>query len=50
MTLKGQHGIITHHAAAVINHLNEPLATRLNVHPDAPPARIQRILEQLFHH
>ena len=50
VALEGQHGVVAHHAAAVVGHLDELLAAGLNVDADAARARIQRVLQQLLDH
>ena len=50
MALEGQHGIVAHHAAAIIGDLDKLLAAGFDVHANAPCARIQRVLQQLLHH
>src|SRR5271155_1066824 len=50
MTLEGEHGIVAYHAASVVGDLDQLLAARLNVDLNARGARVQRVLEQFFHH
>ena len=50
MALEGQHGVVAHHTAAVVGHLNEFLAAGFDVDPNAPRTRIQRVLQQLLDH
>jgi hypothetical protein len=50
MALESQKGIVAHHAAAIVGDLDQLLAARFHLHPDARCARIQRILQQLLQH
>ena len=50
VALEGQQGIVAHHAAAVVDDLDELLAAGLDVDPDARGAGIQRVLQQLLDH
>lgn len=49
MTLKREHRIIAHHAAAVIDNTNESTATRFDFHADVGRTSVERILQQFFH-
>ena len=50
VALEGQHGVVAHHAAAVVDDLDQLLASRLDVHANAVGAGIERVLQQLLHH
>ena len=50
MALESQHGIVAHHAAAVIGDLDQLLSACLDLNANARCARIQRVLQQLLHH
>ena len=48
MPLEGQQGIVTHHAAAVIDHVDEFFAATFNLDLDAGGSGVQRVFQQLF--
>ena len=50
MALKGQQGIVAHHAAAVVGDANELAPPALDRDHDAARAGVERILQQLLHH
>ena len=50
MPLECQHGIVAHHAAAIVDDLDQLLPARFDVDANAAGARIQRVLQQLLHH
>ena len=50
MPLECQHGIVAHHAAAIVDDLDQLLPARFDVDANAAGARIERVLKQLFHH
>src|SRR5271168_4652152 len=50
VTLEGQHGIVAYHAATVVDDLDQLLAARFDLNADARGTRVQRVLQQLFHH
>ena len=50
VTLEGQHGVVAHHAAAVVDHLDQLAASGLNVHANAAGTGIERVLQQLLRH
>ena len=49
MPLKGQHGVVSHHSAAVIDDLYELLPARLDTDFDPRGAGIKRVLQHFFH-
>ena len=50
VALKGQHGIVAHHAAAVIGDLDQLLPARLDLNADARGTGVQRVLQQFLHY
>src|SRR5664280_448570 len=50
VTLESQHGIVAHHPAAVVGHLDQFLATCFDGDPDAARTGIQRVFQQLLDH
>src|SRR5947209_5549614 len=50
MALEGKHGIVAHHADAVVGDLDQLFAAGFDLYVDAARARVQRVLEQLLHH
>src|SRR5580693_8181793 len=50
MAFEGEHGIVAHHAAAVVGDLDQLFATSFDVDLDASRACVERVLEQLFYH
>src|SRR5581483_5535710 len=50
MALEGEQSVVPDHPAAVINDLNELLASSLNLNLDSRGTRIQRVLQQLLDH
>ena len=48
VALESQHGVVAHHAAAVVGYLDELLSAGFDVHANALRTRVQRILQQLF--
>ena len=48
MPLEGQQGIVTHHAAAVIDHVDELFAAAFNLDLDARRSGVERVFQQLF--
>ena len=50
MGFEAQQGVVAVHAATVIRHLDQALATEAGLHPDAPGTCVQRILHQFFDH
>ncbi len=50
MPLKGQHGVVAHHAASVVGNLDEFLSARLHADLDPGRARVERVLKHLFDH
>ena len=50
MALERQHGIVAHHTAAVVGYLDQLLAARLHVDPNAARTGIQRVFQQLLDH
>ena len=49
MPLEREHGIVANHAASVVGNLNEFFAARLDADLNARRARVERVLQQLFH-
>ena len=50
VALKRQHGIVAHHAAAVVGNLDQLLPARLDLYADARGTGVQRVLQQFLHH
>src|SRR5208282_1168306 len=50
VTLEGQHGIVAHHATAVVGDLDQLFATGFYLNANARGTRVQRVLQQFFHH
>ena len=50
MPLEGQHGIVAHHAAAVVGDLDEFLSACFHADLDARGAGIERVLQHLLDH
>ncbi len=48
MALEGQHGVVAHHAAAVVGDLDQLFPARFDVHSNALRPGVQRILQQLL--
>ena len=48
VTLEGEHGVVAHHAASVVDHLDQLAAARLDVDANATGPGIERVLQQLF--
>ncbi len=50
MPLKGQHGVVAAHAAAVVHDADQLAAAAFHLNADARCARIDRVLQQLLYH
>ena len=50
VALEGQHGVVAHHAAAVVGDLDQLLPARLDLDADARGTGVQRVLQQFLHH
>ena len=50
MPFKRQHGVVAHHAAAVVGNLDQLLSAGLDADLDSRRARVQRVLQHLLHH
>ena len=50
MAFEGQHGVVAHHAAAVVGNLNQFLSAGLDMDADARGAGVERIFKQFFYH
>ena len=48
MTLESEHGIVTHHAEAVVSDLHQFLAAGLDLHPDARGTSVERVFQELL--
>ncbi len=48
MTLEGEQSIVAHHAAAIVDDLNEFLPASLNLDPDAGGTGVQGIFQEFL--
>ena len=50
VAFESEHGIVAHHAAAVVGDLDQFLPARLHLNANARGTGVQRVLQQLLHH